>query len=1531
MRAALANAGLGTADVDVVEGHGTGTMLGDPIEAQALLATYGQGREPGRPLWLGSIKSNMGHTQAAAGVAGVIKMAMAMQHAVLPASLHVDAPSPHVDWSAGDVAVLTETQDWPAAGRPRRAAVSSFGISGTNAHVILEDPPTAAAPAPDEPVRPWSASIPWVLSGRSHAAVSAQAKRLAAHLLDHPDLEPVDVAWTLAGRSTFAHRAVVLGADRDALLSELTAVASDDPGAGTIRGEVAAPGKTAFVFPGQGSQWVGMGVELLDSSAVFAESIRDCESALTEFVDWSLTDVLRGTPGAPTLDRVDVVQPALFAVMVSLARLWRSVGVIPDAVIGHSQGEIAAAYVAGALSLRDAARIVALRSKLLVALTGPAGMVSVATGAESVRQMLAPFGDRLGVAVVNGPSAVVVSGDKAALAELVERCEAADLRTRWIDVDYGSHSAQVEAIREQLADALVEIEPHTSRTTFFSTVTGGPLDTAGLDADYWYRNIRQTVEFEQAVRSAYSLGYRVFVEASPHPALVAAIESTANTAGPADGVNVPVPAVIPSLGRDEGSLDRFLASAAYAHVCGLKVDWRTVCGGGRLVDLPTYAFQRRRFWLSGDSAPSSDALGLGGTDHALLGAVVELPESGGVVMAGRLALSSQAWLADHAVAGTVLFPGAGFIDLAIRAGDHVDCAAVKELTLHAPLVLTADSVVQLRVVVDASRSAEGEPEMRAVSVFSRYMQSEGAAWTLHAEGVLGTEAAAPGADLTAWPPAGAHAVDVEDAYAQMAIRGFEYGPAFQSLRAMWRRGNEIFAEVQATEDLKTEGFGIHPVLLDGAMHAIVVAADGSDLALPFSWRNVSLHAAGASAVRARIAPAGHNAVSIDLADGLGLPVLSVESMVARPVTAEQLSAAVHVDDRGELFEVQWTPTTTSVPTSQPATVIDIRVDARDSDSVVTRAHTATHHVLEQLKSALAEPSAGITVVLTRGAVALPGEDVTDLAGATVWGLVRSAQTENPGRIVLADSDSHSESAEIVGAVLTVGEPQVVIRGDVAHTARVVSSRAAQSILTPPTGVAPWRLGITEAGTFDNLVLQPVPRADEPLAPGHVRVAVRAVAANFRDVMITLGMFTHDALLGSEAAGVITEVGPGVTRFAVGDRVMGLFPDGTGTLVHADERLVAPLPDGWSDAQGAAVLVVFTTAFYGLRELAAVRPGQSVLIHAATGGVGLAAVQLARHWGLEVFATASRGKWDTLRALGFDDDHIGDSRSLEFEEKFLAVTGGRGFDVVLDSLAGEFVDASLRLLPRGGVFLEMGKTDIRDSDAVAAAHPGVRYRAFDLFEPGRTRMGEYIVELSTMFADGSLMPLPVSTWDIRRAPAALRHLSQARHIGKIVMTMPGAWAAGTVLITGGTGMAGATVARHVVAHHGVTSLMLLSRRGSQAPGADELLAQLTAAGADVRWWPPTPGPGSARSRAGYGAAQLPLTAVFHAGGVLDDAVIGSLTPERIDGVLRAKVDAAWNLHDLTRESNLAAFVLFSSMAGVLGSSWTGKLRRRQHLP
>ncbi|MFI9721763.1 type I polyketide synthase [Streptomyces sp. NPDC052396] len=592
IRQALANAGVAPCEVDAVEAHGTGTVLGDPIEAGALLATYGQDRGEDRPLWLGSMKSNIGHAQAAAGVAGIIKMVMAMRHRFLPKTLHVDTPSRHVDWSSGAVELLVEGREWTRAGGPRRAGVSSFGVSGTNAHVILEEePPLEQTDGRGPGPTVLGGLVPWVLSGKNTAALERQAGKLRDFATADPGVDVADAAWSLvSSRSRFEHRAVVLGRSRDELLNGLGSLTDGAESAAVVRGVAGNLGGVVFMFPGQGSQWVGMGRQLYDTFPVFAQTLDECAAALAEWVDWSLLDVVRGVEGAPTLDRVDVVQPALFSVMVSMAALWRSWGVNPAAVVGHSQGEIAAACVCGALSLRDATKIVALRSKALVDLIGHGGMASVTESADVVAERLTPWNDRVSIAVVNGPRSVVVSGEPDALDEFIEKMKAEGAQARRISVDYASHSHQVTRVRDQVTGPLSDVSPKTSTLPFYSTLYGKVIDTAELNGDYWYNNLREKVLFESSVRRLADDGFRVFIEMSPHPVLTVPVQEMVEDVDDA--------VVLSSSRRDRGEVEAVVGSLAQLHVRGGSVDWDTLLGKRRRVDLPTYAFQRTRYWLN---------------------------------------------------------------------------------------------------------------------------------------------------------------------------------------------------------------------------------------------------------------------------------------------------------------------------------------------------------------------------------------------------------------------------------------------------------------------------------------------------------------------------------------------------------------------------------------------------------------------------------------------------------------------------------------------------------------------------------------------------------------------------------------------------------------------------------------------------------------------------------------------------------------------------------------------------------------------
>ncbi|MFJ6662263.1 type I polyketide synthase, partial [Streptomyces sp. NPDC091377] len=1143
---ALTAAGLTTADIDAVEAHGTGTRLGDLIEAQSLQATYGTGRPAGDPVRIGSLKSNIGHTQAAAGVGGMIKMIMAMRHRTLPRTLHAETATTAIDWSAGTMDLLTEPLPWPERDRPARAAVSSFGVSGTNAHVILEAPA-----APDETpsddgagstdeagatTGSAAAPRPWLLAARTPAALRGQAQRLYDLVSARPELRPADIELSLrTGRTPFDHRAVITGDDSATRAGALAALARDERSPHVVTGR-AVRGDAVFVFPGQGSQWIGMGLDLYETYPVFADHLQACEEALAPYVDWSLLSVLRGEPDAPSLEDVDVVQPALFAVMVSLAHLWRSLGVRPAAVIGHSQGEIAAAHVAGALSLEDAARIVALRSRALRSLSGQGTMAVVSMSAdEATRRIEAARTDgdhgddggtgnsgrtgssgrtknsngSLSVAAVNGPASTVVAGAPDTVDRFLEQAAAEGFQTRRLPVDYASHSAQMEEIRQDILDTLADITARPGTTPFYSTVTADVTDTAGLDAAYWYRNLRQTVRFEETVRLLLGHEHRQFIECSPHPALLAAVADTAATA------EVPA-ATVGSLRRDDGGRHRFLTSLAEAHAHGVTVDWAALPGAdGDRVELPTYAFELRRHWLTATPGGGHGltAAGLHSAEHPLLGAAVTVAAADGLLLTGRLGLDSHPWLADHRILDAVLVPGTALLEVATHAARLTGTGGVAELTLEAPLIVPDEGTVEVQVLVE-------EPDddgRRPLTIHSRAEDTPDApdtldapdslneaAWRRHARGFLttdtdtdtdagsdtgsdtGTTTPVPLAPSAAWPPPEATPVPTDGLYARLAAADFQYGDAFRGLRAAWRQGQDLYAEVQLPTGYETEAgrFGLHPALLDCALHTLGLAPsadeEGHSGRLPFSWSDVRLHRPGADRLRVRISPVeGTDTVSLHATDTTGVPVLTVGSLALRPVSPDLVrTATVSRTSDGLLCRVEWPvrprpsaptahgrtvvlgddlpgwPTADRLPRLLPnreeGTLWDTLPDPVPTDVVLVcpplptepdgdAAEAARAAVVRTLRlvqdwigdERLAESR---LVLVTRGAVeVLPGEGVTDLPHAAMWGLVRSAQSEHPGQFALLDIDDTDIAPDLLRAALGTGEDQLAVRGGSLHT------------------------------------------------------------------------------------------------------------------------------------------------------------------------------------------------------------------------------------------------------------------------------------------------------------------------------------------------------------------------------------------------------------------------------------------------------------------------------------------------------------------
>ena len=1089
---ALADAGLRPQDVDAVEAHGTGTTLGDPLEARALLATYGQGRPEDRPpLWLGSVKSNLGHTQAAAGVAGVIKMVQALHHEELPRTLHAQAPTPHVDWSAGRVQLLTEARPWPATDTgPRRAGVSAFGIGGTNAHVILEDPGATAAPqrgaatshddAADErrhitaPPADRSAAAPWLLSGADETGLRAQARRLADRLKARPDLSANDISFSLAvSRSALAHRAMVPADDRARMLTALEALAEGGDGIGSMRAVADQGLRTAFLFTGQGAQRVRMGAELRTAFPVFATAFDDVCRELDARLGLPLGQVLsakRGSSEAALLDRTDFTQAGLFAFEVALFRLLESWGVRADFLTGHSVGELAAAHVAGVLDLPDAAQLVAARGRLMQALPADGAMMALHATEQEVLSALENAGDRVAIASLNGPRSVVISGVRETVLAVAAGFEARGRRTVRLRVAHAFHSPLVEPMLDDFRQVAEQLAFRPPRIPVVSAVTGRPAEAAELcSPQYWVRHARRPVRFADALYWLGDNGVSAFLEIGPGPALTAAAEECL-TGPDGDG-----PLCVTATRGGEHEPQTLLTAVARLHVRGARVDWPAVFAEtrARRVNLPTYAFQRRRYWLD---APQTPAPVAAAHEHPLLGPAFTVPDTDRTVFSGRLSPTTHPWLNDHVIAGTVLVPATAFVELAAHAGHETGCGTLDELVVVAPLTLAPDTGVRVQLVV-------GKPDesgRRPFDVYARPDADGEPPWTRHATGLLGPapgETPPPDPELTAWPPDSAVEVDLTDAYDGLAESGLAYGPAFRGVRSAWRRGDVLFAEVRLPEGVLTDAdrFGIHPALLDAALHAPLLtgsAAGAEALRVPFAWTGVRLYAVGASEVRVRVAPTGADALSVTLTDPAGRPVARVDSLVTRelPVPTAGLDVVrqalwrpdwspVEPSDGERDITARWAvlgpdeldlcallPDVVDTAVHEPDTVVVTAAGPATDPDPMPAVHALTAKVLRTLQDWQDDPrTAGSRlVVLTRNATAPD----PDLAGAAVWGLVRTAQSEVPGRVTLVDVDGRPESLRLLPAAVATGHLQLSIQSGQLSVPQLVRATGTASADTP---------------------------------------------------------------------------------------------------------------------------------------------------------------------------------------------------------------------------------------------------------------------------------------------------------------------------------------------------------------------------------------------------------------------------------------------------------------------------------------------------
>ncbi|MFY1830940.1 SDR family NAD(P)-dependent oxidoreductase [Myxococcus fulvus] len=1462
------------------------------------------------------------------------------------------------------------------------------------------------------------------LSARTPQALTDLARSLVPHCESASSTSLADVAATLAlHRSPLDQRLALVARDLAGAREGLEAFLRQEPRPGLVVGQASAASRTqvVFVFPGQGSQWVGMGRELLRSEPVFRAAMEDCDAALKAFVDWSLLEVLASSD-AGWLERIDVVQPALFSMQVGLARLWRSWGITPDAVVGHSMGEVAAAHVAGALSLEDAARIICRRSRLLLRTSGQGAMAVTELSLDEAREVLRGVEDRLSVAASNSPRSTVLSGDPQALQQVLETLTQRQVFCRPVKVNVASHSPQMEPLRAELLELLDGLSPRASEVALHSTVLGRVAEGTELTPGYWVRNLRDPVLLSQVVESLVAAGHGLFVEVSAHPVLLPSIEQTLAHLGKPG-------TVLPSLRREQPERVVMLESLGRLYTEGRDISWRAVTPGeGRQVSLPTYPWQRDRYWFQPGAAGASRSAGQG---HAVLGVSRRSSlRPGARFWDVDVAVEKLPYLKDHRVQGTVVLPAAAYLDWALaaaREGLGEGTWALEDVRIDEALALPEEGSRPTQLVL-TSESAQGASFK--VSSFVPVSGESAEVWTVHASGAV--RALATGAEVSAvsLDEVRRRCTQVREGsahYGEMEERGLSYGPTFQGLREVWRRDGEALGRLEVPEALGAVR-GLHPAMLDASLQVLLEAfPSGGGTHVPVRVRRFAVSRAGTPVrwAHARLSEpvAGETTRQGDvwLLDAEGLPVAEVRGMVLAPL-AGQRDARLVAQDRA-LFEMAWhrvdAPATSQSVGAPWLVLMDgqghgaalvSQLEARGGTCVKVEAGTefrklgARHfevapgsreHFQRLLAEAFAEgESCGGVVYLwaleasevevsgarasdeaerlcggalhlvqeltragwrtaprlwlvTKGAQAVGGESRVSAVQGSLWGLGRVVSHEHPElRCTCVDVEelAPDAAASLLTAELLAGakDEQVALRTQGRHAARLArrlpvdASREAAEPRLPVEGRA-FRVEIPTPGVLDRLVA----RVAERRRPGRgeVEVQVEAAALNFIDVMKAMGIYPGlppgPVSLGGECAGRVVSVGEGVTGLSPGQRVVAVAGGSLGSHVIADARFVRPCPEGMSAEDVSTVPLVFMTAWYALEHLGRLQQGERILIHSAAGGLGLAAVQVAQARGAEIFATAGTPeKREFLRTLGIA--HVMDSRTLAFADEVKRLTNGEGVDVVLNSLSGDAIPRGLELLGPDGRFLEVGKRDIYDGRALELTpfRKSISYTAIDLAglqERKPVLFARLLQEVMEQVESGALRPLPYQRFPVSRVADAFREMAQGRHTGKLVIGMEDpalkvaparsgfrVRADGTYLVTGGLGGLGLSAARWLV-EHGARNLLLMGRSAPsqttrkaltelEALGARVVVAQADVADAEQLR------AALARTRDG---ALPPLRGVLHCAGVLEDATLARLTPSHLRTVMTPKVRGAWNLHALTRGESLDFFVLYSSVASLLG--------------
>lgn len=1583
LRQVYGDGGIPLDRVGYIEAHGTGTYRGDPIEARGIGRILGRHRDKALgPLGIGSVKTNIGHLEAAAGMGGLAKALLSLEHGVVPPSLHSAELNPEIPFEELNLQVVREPLELPREGQVY-VGVNSFGWGGTNAHVVLGRAPERVV---TETVADSGLPVLLPLSAQGEEALRTRATELADALTvsagTPADIAALrDIAGTLAHqRDQFPARLAVVGADAGELAAGLRAFAADPAteAPGVVTGRARNKGRTAFVFPGQGSQWSEMGKELYATSPVFAAVIDRCGTALAPYVDWNVADVVSGAAGEEWLERIDMLQPALWAMSLGLAELWRAAGVEPDVVIGHSQGEITAATLAGILSYEDGAMVMARRSAIARRTSGRGLMLAVDLSVEQARAALEGFEDQVALAVNNGPSSCVLSGYTDAVLMLREILEADGVYCRLVKVDYASHSPQMDELREDLLVALAEVAPRKGEIALMSTVRTALLDGPEMDCDYWVENLRRPVLFADTLGALLDEGVTHVVEISPHPVLAPAIEQLAE-------LREEPARVLSTLRRGHGTPADLVSALARGYAAGLAPTG--LLPRSAFAAVPGYPWHRTSHW----TAPGRRRQSAGGSLE------FELAPRAGEQDAWQgeleLDLAEFPWLRDHQVHEAVVLPGAAMLALSLaaaRARTGELPRTVESFAFRDNLTL-GDDPVRL--------SALWRDDVTEGGSFTLLSLAAGtSAWSRHATGRLTRRAqdravpVFPAAllELPAEQPA--------EFYAACAGRGLNYGPAFQGVTALHVEGGRALGALALPARCRAGArpASLHPALLDAALQVSLALVGGDETVVPTGVERILLHSeldepvvAGWSHAVRRGATTfdvvlfGADREPLATLEGLTLQALAADEAddsdtellhrlrfreLARPADATPVTGTLAVLHGAADRERAEALVAAVAAAGGSAATVALDAAGHDEGALTGTLRTvgslaglvqlvptaaegepaqraALYTTAVVVRAALALPEVPKLTVLTVDAQAAADEDRPDPGAALFWGFGRVLRREHPelSPQLLDVAAGWAGWAAEAAAELLGGdeEDQLALRPTGRLVARLTRGTAPGEEHAYPwhSRLQPFRLVPAKPGYWDSLEFRPLTRRAP--GPGEVEVAVTATALNFIDVMKAMGTYPDSSagasMLGGECAGRVVAVGEGVTGVSVDDRVVACVFGSLASHVTVRAGHTRPVPEGMADQDAAGLPLVLATAWHGLVDLGRLGEGETVLVHSAAGGLGLAAIAVARSVGAKVIATAgSRSKRDHLRGLGIE--HVFDSRELNWADEVRAATGGRGVDIVLNSLTGAAIPLGLEVLAEDGRFIEVGKKDIYADRGIGLGdfRKSLTFASVDLaglMDRRPERFARLFADVWARVLTGEIEPLPVLVHTFAEAAEALREMSHGSHIGKFVLIGPGQVtgirpeplpegrfrADGSYLITGGLGALGLSLAEHL-ADNGAGGLALLGRRAPDAEATARIEA-LRAAGVRVESYSvdvaDTDGLAGVLDRV---RAELPaLRGVFHAAGLLDDATVLNVRPEQIERVISPKIDGARNLNRLTEHDDLDLFVLFSSAAALFGNA------------